>query len=187
MLRPALLLITLLCLPLLTPESHSAEDATAGANNHTNLIPQLEKFRPFLGKTYRGEFVGPQQNKVVDVATWERALNGTAIRILHSMNEGEYGGESIIFYDKSEDALRFYYFTTAGFYTEGRSHFDGQNFVSTEIVNGNKDGITKVESTASLTAAGGMTMHAKFMKGDQVVNTHKVNYTPVDNLAPVFR
>jgi len=35
---------------------------------------------------------------VVDVARWERALNGKAVRILHHQSR-VYGGESIVMWD----------------------------------------------------------------------------------------
>ena len=36
---------------------------------------------------------------VFDISRWERILNGMAIKIIHSINEGEYGRYSIIIWD----------------------------------------------------------------------------------------
>jgi hypothetical protein len=162
---------------------------SAVANPDTGyLIPELENFRPYIGKTYRGEFSGAEQTKpAIDISRWERALNGTAIRILHSINHGEYGGESIIFYDKTLNTLRFYYFTTAGFYTEGEARFDGNNFVSTERVTGNKDGITHVTSTAALNPSGELTVQSVYMKGEQRLSTSQARYRPVTDQQPMFQ
>ncbi|MBM3823961.1 MAG: hypothetical protein FJ404_13940 [Verrucomicrobia bacterium] len=53
------------------------------------LDEKLEVLRPFLGKTWRGEFKDSTPEKpVVDIAKWERALNGKAVRVLHSINDG---------------------------------------------------------------------------------------------------
>ncbi len=174
-----LLIILLVSLPL----HNGLADSTARAY----LIPELEQLRPFLGTTYRAEFDGENQKKLVDIARWERALNGTAVRILHSINKGEYGGESIIFYDKTQQTLRFYYFTTAGFYTEGRSHFEDGKLISIETVKGNQDGITQVISTASLSPSGVLTMSSAFKKGQEIASTHTVHYTPVENQTPTFK
>jgi hypothetical protein len=65
------------------------------------LDEHLEPLRPFLGKTWRGEFKNSKPDKpTIDVAHWERALNGKAVRVVHSVNNGSYGGESIIRWDK---------------------------------------------------------------------------------------
>ncbi|MFN0069033.1 MAG: hypothetical protein ACKVYV_15520, partial [Limisphaerales bacterium] len=66
---------------------------TASAAEEKKLHPKLEPFRLLLGKTWRGEFKNSTPEKpVIDVSRWERAMNGQAIRILHSINQGEYGG-----------------------------------------------------------------------------------------------
>ena len=70
------------------------------AADSPSLDPNLEPLRPFLGKTWKGEFKNSTPDKpVVDVMQWERALNGKAVRVLHSINDGEYGGESFIVWD----------------------------------------------------------------------------------------
>ena len=55
------------------------------------LIPELEPLRFYLNTTWVGEFVGSEK-PTFDVQNWERILNGTSIRIMHSLNDGEYGG-----------------------------------------------------------------------------------------------
>ena len=115
------------------------------------MAKELAIFSDYLG-TWESNFaVSEGQAPVADVSKWERALNGTALRTLHSINQGEYGGESLIFFDKSKDSLVFYYFTTAGFYTHGTIEIiDDQTFVAYEDVTGNENGITKVKSTSKL-------------------------------------
>ena len=67
--------------------------------NGTELAPELQVFAPYLG-TWEAEFdTPPGKPKMIDVSLWERHLNGKAIRTLHSINQGMYGGESIIFFD----------------------------------------------------------------------------------------
>jgi len=87
------------------------------------------------------------EKPIQDIGIWERALNGKAIHTKHSINEGEYGGESMIFYDSKKESLVFYYFTTAGFYTKGTIKvLSPTQFVAYEEVTGSKEGITKVKS-----------------------------------------
>ena len=83
---------TLLILPFIINAKNS--------NNKVVLSEHLESLLPYIGKTYKGEFLNSTKNDpVYDVANWERALNGNAIRILHSVNNGEYGGETIIMWN----------------------------------------------------------------------------------------
>ncbi|MFD2166936.1 hypothetical protein ACFSJY_11795 [Thalassotalea euphylliae] len=116
------------------------------------LAKELAIFEQYLG-SWESEFDPKEgQPKMVDVSKWERALNGTTVRTLHSINDGMYGGESLIFFDKEKGKVVFYYFTTAGFYTQGWIEQIADNaFVAYEDVSGNKDGITQVKSTSTLT------------------------------------
>lgn len=119
------------------------------ANEYQNLAKELQVFAPYLG-TWQADFeVEKGKPPIQDVSKWERALNGMAIRTSHSINEGMYGGESMIFWDSKEQSLVFYYFTTAGFYTKGTMNvLSDTKFVAYETVTGSKEGITKVKSTS---------------------------------------
>ncbi len=152
------------------------------------LIPQLEKFRPFLGKTYKGKFANSTPDKpVIDVSKWERHLNGAAIRITHSLNKGEYGGETIIFWDRTLNKLRYYYFTTAGFYTTGEADFDGETFVSVEEVSGSKEGITKVKAKAWFLKDGTLQTKSQYLKKGQWVDGHAAIYKESPGEEVVFK
>lgn len=119
--------------------------------NNLTLDKELAIFQPYLG-TWQTDFkVVSGAKPVQDVGRWERTLNGKAIRTMHSINEGEYGGESTIFYDSKKKSLVFYYFTTAGFYTKGTiTVLSPTQFVAYEEVTGSKEGVTKVKSTSDL-------------------------------------
>ncbi|MBB1282532.1 hypothetical protein [Pseudoalteromonas sp. SR41-1] len=133
-----------LVLCLLTFSSYASDTST-------NLDKELAVFKPYLG-TWQADFKVPEgAKKIQDVGRWERALNGKAIHTKHSINEGEYGGESMIFYDSKKESLVFYYFTTAGFYTKGTMKvLSPTQFVAYEDVTGSQDGITKVKSMSEL-------------------------------------
>ncbi|CAM4253303.1 hypothetical protein [Pseudoalteromonas ostreae] len=115
----------------------------------TDLAPELEVFQPYLGTWQANFYIADNKTEIQDVGHWERALNGKAIRTTHSINEGEYGGESMIFWDSKKKLLVFYYFTTAGFYTQGTMKvLSPTQFVAYETVTGSKEGITKVKSSS---------------------------------------
>ena len=74
------------------------------ANQAQALDEKLKIFEPYLG-TWESTF----SNGAVDVSHWESALNGTTLRTLHSINDGAYGGESLIFWDNKKQKLVFFY------------------------------------------------------------------------------
>lgn len=152
------------------------------------LIEQLGAFQPFLGKTWKGEFKNSTKEKpVFDVARWERALNGTAVRVLHSVNDGEYGGETIMFWDNAKQSLVFYYFTTAGFYTTGTLTIAGSKFISHEYVTGNSNGITEVKGTGEVTSEGKMVSKSQYLQNGKWVEGHEIIYVQDATAQVVFK
>lgn len=144
----------------------------------TELDPHLSLFEHFLG-TWEATFEMVDENPtVVDVTTWERALNGKAIRTLHSINDGMYGGESLIFWDKEQQKLVFYYFTTANFFTRGHIEVvNEKSFIAYEDVSGSDDGIAAVKSTSTLTDEG-IIVATSYLKGGEWTNTESRTYKP---------
>src|SRR5262249_37652090 len=113
-----------------------------------SLDSHLEPLRPWLGKTFRGEFKNSTPEKpIVDVSHWERALNGKAVRMTHSINEGAYGGETIFTWDEKTKSVIYHYFTTEGFMTKGTMTFKDGAFTTSEQVIGDAGGVTEVRST----------------------------------------
>ena len=102
-------------------------------NEMSNLSKHLEAFEPYIGKTYKGEFAeSTPETPVFDVQYWERILNGNGVKITHSVNDGEYAGESIIMWDLKSESLQSWYFTTAGFYTEATVRFEDKKVQSNQ-------------------------------------------------------
>ncbi|QDP02891.1 hypothetical protein FNC98_03415 [Thalassotalea sp. PS06] len=121
------------------------------SNQQGELHPKLAMFKPYLGGWQSDMGKNQQGEQMTDVSVWQRALNGNALRTLHSINDGAYGGESLIFWDESEKKVKFYYFTTASFYTSGWMEITGDNeFTAYEDVSGSEQGITQVKSTSEL-------------------------------------
>ncbi|MFY8274670.1 hypothetical protein AAEU32_11165 [Pseudoalteromonas sp. SSDWG2] len=150
------------------------------------LDPKLKVFEPYLG-TWEATFaMADGQADLVDVSSWERALNGTAIRTKHSINEGVYGGESFIFWDKDSEQLVFYYFTTAGFFTQGQLEIseDG-SFVAYEDVSGSEEGITQVKSTSTF-VDGKFVVATSYLKEGQWTKPEQRTYTR-SNKSVIFK
>ena len=147
------------------------------AAEKASLDEHLEPLRPFLGKTWKGHFKNSTPEKPqVDVSRWERALNGKAVRVLHSINDGAYGGESLIVWDEKKKSLVYYYFTTAGFYTTGTMTLNDGKYTSHELVSGSAEGVTEVRATGELRADGTMVTKAEYLKEGKWVPGHEVTY-----------
>src|SRR6185503_11687385 len=78
------------------------------AADKPSLDSHLEPLRPLLDKTWKGAFKDSTPDKpIVDVMRWERALNGNAVRVVHSINNGNYGGETIIRWDEKQQVVTY--------------------------------------------------------------------------------
>ncbi len=161
---------------------------TFGLKAEDTLEEHLEPFRPFLGRTWRGEFKNSTPEKpVVDIARWERALNGTAIRVLHSVNDGAYGGESILRWDPEKKQLVYFYFTTAGFMTTGTMTVSGSTITATEKVSG-KPGVAEVRSSSEIRPDGTLTVKAEYLDKDgKVTGGREVTYREAPQAEVKFR
>lgn len=143
------------------------------------LAPELELFRPYLGIVWQADMGEQNGKKQIDRAFWQRALNGQAIKTIHSINDGEYGGETMIFWDKTKKSLTYYYFTTAGFYTHGTMTFDAksQQLIAEEQVENNANGITAVRSKSVLRAES-LSLTSEYLQHGKWVSGHAAVYRP---------
>ena len=142
------------------------------------LSSHLSLFETFIGKTWKGELGSSTEEKqLIDVSRWEKALNGQAIRVLHSINDGEYGGETIINWNSEKESFVFYYFTTEGFFTNGTIEVENGKFVSHEVVTGSESGITEVKSTGKMLSDGRLHIKAQYLKEGNWVDGHEITYS----------
>ena len=157
-------------------------------NMNTNISEHLKPFEPYIGKTFRGEFSSSTPDKPLhDVSLWERALNGNAVRIMHSVNKGEFGGESIVMWDGDKESLISWYFTTAGFYTQARLHFEDDKLISIEDVTGNENGITQVKAIIEFLPDGEFVNSSRYLINGNWVDGHKIHYKEAPDTKVVFR
>lgn len=102
---------------------------------------KLQYLAPFIG-TWKAEVA----ENTYDVSHYDWVLGGKALRIMHSINDGAYGGEAILHWDEEKQAIIFHYVTTSTFYTEGTISPTETGFDAHEIVHGNMDGIVETRS-----------------------------------------
>ena len=152
------------------------------------LSVHLKPLQQYIGKTFKGEFVdSTPENIIYDIQHWERALNGNAIKITHSVNNGEYGGESIITWNTEKNSLVSSYFTTAGFTTNAIMHFEDGKLISVEEVTGNENGITKVKAIIELLPNGDLQNSSKYFMNNEWVDGHKVYYKEDSQAKIIFK
>ena len=153
-----------------------------------NLSEHLTGLGPFIGKTWKAEVGKSEDGQITyDVQKWERVLNGNGVRLLHSVNKGDYGGETIFIWDRKSESVVYYYFTTAGFYTQGSVSFEGKRMISHEYVEGNKEGITEVKSISELTDDNKILVTTKMLKKGEWIDRGSVTYVEDSSAEVVFK
>jgi hypothetical protein len=158
------------------------------AADQPSLDPHLEPLRPLLEKTWKGKLEGGKPDKpMVDVMRWERALNGKAIRILHSINDGLYGGETIVRWDEKKQTVAYHYFTTAGFMTVGSMTLKDGTITAHEVVEGGANGVTEVRVSTELRADGTVHVKAEYAKDGKWQPGHEVTYRQDPTAKVVFK
>jgi hypothetical protein len=152
------------------------------------LDPHLEPLRPFLEKTWKAEFKNSTPEKPsFDVARWERALNGKCVRVLQSVNDGAYGGESIVRWDEAKKAVTFHYFTTAGFTTVGTMTFKDGGITTHEVVQGAASGITEVRAETKPHTDGTFTVKSEYLKDGAWTPGREATYREDSTAKVVFK
>jgi hypothetical protein len=158
------------------------------AGGTPSLDTHLEPFRPLLEKILKGAFKNSTPEKpAVDVQHWERALNGKAVRLTHSFNNGVYGGETLFIWDEKKQSVVYYYFTTDDFMTTGTISFSGSTWTAHEVVSGDPDGITETRSTSELMPDGALRVKAEYLKKGEWQPGHEATYKEDPSAKVVFK
>jgi hypothetical protein len=162
--------------------------ASLMAADAPSLDPHLEFLRPLLEKTWRGTFKNSTPDKpVVDISRWERALNGKAVRMLHSINQGVYGGETLFVWDEKKKTVTYYYFTTASYMTSGTMTFKDGKIMTHEEVAGDADGITEVKGTSEIQGDGALHVKTEYLKKGEWTPGHEATYREDSTAKVVFK
>jgi len=158
------------------------------AEKQPTLNSHLEPLRPLLDKTWKGVFEGSKPEKpTVDVARWERALNGQAVRVLHSINQGAYGGETLFVWNEKSQVVEYFYFTTAGYMTSGTLEVKNGKIETREQVRGDAGGVTEVRGTSEILPGGKFHVKAEYLKSGQWTLGHEVTYQEDPSSEVVFK
>jgi hypothetical protein len=123
----------------------------------------------------------------VDVVRYEAALGGHAVRIRHAVNDGAYGGETLIVWDGAKQSLVYSYFTNGGFYTQGTMRAEGGVLATHEVVQGAAGGVTEVQAEISLDADGRLLVKARYMRDGQWGEGRETRYEPAPNAVVRFK
>lgn len=160
-------------LALSGPGHALAQDIPAAARTGQALFDPI---RPLIGQTWRGTGAGP--NRATDIMRWDWVVGGHAVQVIHAVNGGVYGGQTLIFPDKDTGRLIFHYFTTGGFHTTGfiEPGPDGSIDID-ETVHG-LDGIEQQRSRGRFGPDGSYHTRGLRQQGDQWVEFGGFDYVP---------
>ena len=161
--------------------------AAAAAPAAAELDARLAPLAPYVGRCFTALMSPPGvEPAVTDVQQWEEILGGKAVRITHSINGGDYGGESILTWDPSRDAIAYWYITTADFHTLGILTAAGDSLMTHEQVVGNAGDITEVKGVWRRDADG-LTVTSRMLSAGQWQPAQVSRYRETPGVVPAFR
>ena len=160
---------------------------SAQTKSKTFLSEHLNGLKPFIGNTYKGNFINStKENPMIDIISFERALNGNAVKVTHSVNNGEYGGETMVMWNSEKEGLQSWYFTSAGSLTIQNVQIKKDTFICIEDVAGNKNGITKVKTIIEVLHGNQIQKRTKYLMNNLWKDGSEIIYNKVNDLKPVF-
>ncbi|GHF18990.1 hypothetical protein GCM10017044_11930 [Kordiimonas sediminis] len=142
------LLVTSVTLILLSINSMVS---AAPQTNAPALIDPLALLEPYTNRTWQ-HTVGTkgEPGYFNDISHWQTVMGGHAVLTRHSVNEGVYGGYTLIFYDAEASILRCTYVTNGGFYTECTIRQADDQIIVEETVKGTRRGPESVRSQIAI-------------------------------------
>ena len=160
---------------------------SAQTKSEPPLSDHLIEMKPFIGNTYKGDFINStKENPMYDVLSFERALNGNAIKVKHSVNNGEFGGETMVMWNPEKGRLQSWYFTSAGSLTIQNVQIKKDTFISIENVERNQNGITKVKTIIEALNEDQIKKRTKYLMNNLWKDGSETLYKKVNGLKPVF-
>ena len=119
----------------------SAEPAKTAIERAADIAvyEPMAPFAALAGRAWRGEGTGPDGKPIVDFAYYEMILGGRAFQSTHKIENANYGGRTIFFFDEGAKKYIYHYFTTAGFHTIGEITPTETGFTAIEEVVGHAE------------------------------------------------
>ncbi len=150
-------------------------------------IPQLKALSPFIGTWTSQSGSVDGSSSFTDVSKWEWAFGGTALRITHSVNSGNYVGESMIIWDAHDQQIIYRYVNNAGFYTDGViTERSATSILVHEFIRGmTEEGATETRAGYSL-KNGDLYSWTQFKTHDIWGEKSEVVYKKTPNAEPVM-
>ena len=160
---------------------------SAQTKSEPPLSDHLIEMKPFIGNTYKGDFINStKENPMFDVLSFERALNGNAIKVIHSVNNGEFVGETMVMWNPEKGGLQSWYFTSAGSLTIQNVQIRKNTFISIENVERNQNGITKVKTIMEVLNEDQIKKRTKYLMNNMWKDGSETLYNKINGLKPVF-
>ena len=151
------------------------------------LSEHLIKMKPFIGNTYKGNFINStKENPMIDILSFQRVLNGNAVKVIHSVNNGEFGGETMVMWNPEKERLQSWYFTSAGSLTIQNVQIKKDTFISTQNVERNKNGITKVKTIIEVLHGNQIKKRTKYLMNNLWKDGSETIYNKVHDHKPAF-
>ena len=130
----------------------------------------------FPGRTFRGEPAGDSETAVADYQEWAWAEDGKALLIRHALEDGSYGGDTIVRPSDEEGVLTYVYNTNAGFSTQGTFSVSPDGvWEAVEDVVGQSE-VTKVRSRGHRREDGALVSASDYLKHGEWVPGHSFVY-----------
>ena len=151
------------------------------------LSDHLIEMKPFIGNTYKGDFINStKENPMFDVLSFERALNGNAVKVIHSVNNGEFVGETMVMWNPEKGGLQSWYFTSAGSLTIQNVQIKKDTFISIENVERNQNGITKVKTIIEVLHGDQIKKRTKYLMNNLWKDGSEIIYNKINDLKLMF-
>ncbi len=155
----------------LVPET-TIERVKSAKSQTTATAAQREEFgvlADLVGRTFRGEPTDASAGNIADIQLWLWSDDGEALIIKHRLEDGSYGGDSIVTKNSETGKLSYIYNTNAGFSTQGDFVLDDKgHWEAVEDVSGQSD-ITKVRSRGYIREDGALISSSEYLKNGEWV------------------
>ena len=161
-------------------------------------LPEVKRFAPktapidfgpldrLVGTRWRGEpgESDKEHGQPADYSEWYKDLGGSVLVNRHVLEDGSYGGVTLVFRHRVTNALVFNYITSAGFRTSGSFTLNEDGTWSAEEDLEGLPHIDKVRSTGRINEDGTMSSVSEFHGADGWTPGHTFVYTRTDEPLP---
>ena len=144
------------------------------------ISERLLPFKIFVGNTYLGKIENSKIKKAQsEKCTWEWALNGSAVRMLRSINGNEYQTETIIMWNPNLKRLVGWSFSSSGNFVKKFIEIKKKKIIITEDVSDNSNGITTIRTSYISGYDGFMSRVTQYLMKGIWVDGNEIKYQKI--------